>query len=243
MTGHYRWLEGDEKGRLTDRVRGWTDKQNAHTRSVLDRLPGRAAVETRLGALMRLGSISAPVMAGTRYFYRERRGDQKQSVLYVRERHDGAPRRLIDPNTLDSKAWSRSTGSVPGPGGQAVAFGISRAGDEKSTLHVLDVDSGQVAGRRDPRQDLPHPLDARRRRLLLQSTRRQQRRLLAPHRYHRIGRHRRQDPILVRQRGTKWARSRSSAATRAGWSSVATPAPPATTCGSSISTAGSAAAS
>ena len=49
----YRWLEGDNTdparmGRVTPEVAAWTDAQNAHTRAVLDALPGRAAIEDAL---------------------------------------------------------------------------------------------------------------------------------------------------------------------------------------------------
>src|SRR5262249_61760655 len=45
VTDDYRWLED-----ATDpAVRRWMRDQNRHTRAVLDRLPARAAVETRLG--------------------------------------------------------------------------------------------------------------------------------------------------------------------------------------------------
>ncbi len=53
----YRWLEdGDAPA-----VARWTDAQNAATRKALDHLPGRAALEERLGHLYAIGSLGAPV--------------------------------------------------------------------------------------------------------------------------------------------------------------------------------------
>jgi hypothetical protein len=53
LVDNYRWLEGDNsdpgnQGKVTPEVAGWTDAQNSYTRSVLDNLPGRKALEDRL---------------------------------------------------------------------------------------------------------------------------------------------------------------------------------------------------
>ncbi len=63
----YRWLEPLES--KSERVRTWTDEQLAYTRSVLDTIPGRERLEARLTELMQLPAVSAPHMAGDRYFY------------------------------------------------------------------------------------------------------------------------------------------------------------------------------
>ncbi len=49
----YRWLEGDNSdpanmGKVNDEVSAWTDAQNAHTRNLLDNLPGRKTMEDTL---------------------------------------------------------------------------------------------------------------------------------------------------------------------------------------------------
>jgi prolyl oligopeptidase len=138
----YRWLEGDDKGETTPEVVSWTEAQNAYTRSVLDNLPGRAELESRLRELMKVGSVSAPSMRGNRYFYSKREGNQNQSIHYVREGHDGEPRVLIDPNTLDSQGLVTVSWTEASHDGALLAFGMFRAGDENSTLYVLDVESG-----------------------------------------------------------------------------------------------------
>ena len=66
----YRWLEGDnsnpdDQGKVTPEVAGWTDSQNGYTRSVLDALPQRQALEQRLRPLMEVGSVSRPIVRGT----------------------------------------------------------------------------------------------------------------------------------------------------------------------------------
>src|SRR5450759_1745336 len=88
ITDPYRWLEGDAKGAVTPEVTAWTDAQNAYTRSVVDNLPGRKAVEKRLRELMEVGLVSLPQMAVNRYFYSKREGSENQAKVYVREGFD-----------------------------------------------------------------------------------------------------------------------------------------------------------
>jgi prolyl oligopeptidase len=139
----YRWLEGDGKGVVTPEVTAWTDAQLAYTRQVLDNLPGRQGVESRLRELMEVGSISAPRMRGNRYFYSRREGTENQARIFVREGHAGTPRLLLDPNTLDAKGLVTISWTEPDPAGKLLAFGMYRAGDENSTLYILEVDSGR----------------------------------------------------------------------------------------------------
>ena len=102
----YRWLEGDNSdpenmGQPTEATTQWTERQNAHTRKVLDGLPGRAALETRLRELMEVPRISLPGMYGDRYFYSRQEGGQPQAVRYVRTGIHGKDRVLLDPQQID----------------------------------------------------------------------------------------------------------------------------------------------
>ncbi|HEV2295386.1 MAG TPA: prolyl oligopeptidase family serine peptidase [Tepidisphaeraceae bacterium] len=143
ITDPFRWLEGDAKGNATDEVARWTDAHNARTRAVLDGLPRRAAIESRLRELMEITSVSAPKMARNRYFHTKRQGKQNQPVLYVRDGHNGPSRVLIDPNTLDQDWLVTLAWSEPSHDGTLLAFGTYRAGDENTVCHVLDVDTGR----------------------------------------------------------------------------------------------------
>jgi prolyl oligopeptidase len=145
----YRWLEGDlsnpaEAGRVTPEVAAWTDTQNAYTRDLLDRLPGRAELERALTPLMQVGAVSAPIMRGRRYFFAKREGDQNQPIIYWREGHDGADRVLIDPAAIDATGLTTVEWISPSPDGALLAYGTSRSGDENTTLRLLDVDTLQV---------------------------------------------------------------------------------------------------
>jgi len=148
----YRWLEGSaapdlrapeaDLDELDRRVDAWTDAQNAHTRAVLDRLPGRERLEARLRELLGAGEIGSPSLRGERAFFLRREGEQAQAVLHVRAAAGGPARPLVDPNALDPEGLTSLGWYEPGPGGDLVAFGLFRAGDENTTLYLIDVERG-----------------------------------------------------------------------------------------------------
>ena len=146
----YRWLEGSaapelggkKDAELDARVSAWTDAQNAYTRSVLDALPGRKALEERLRPLMEVGTVSAPSMRRDRYFFSKRDGKQAQPVYFVQTGAKGTPKVLLDANSLDAAGLTAPSFLVPKHDGTLAAFGLYYAGDENTTLYVLDVDTG-----------------------------------------------------------------------------------------------------
>jgi prolyl oligopeptidase len=200
ITDPYRWLEGDARGGITPEVSAWTDLQNAHTREVLDGLPGRAALEKRLRELMEVPVISAPAMHGSRYFYSRREGGQPQALRYVRESLDGRDRVLLDPQAIDPTGLTTVAWTAPSNDGRLMAFGLYRSGDENSVLYVMDVDSGdwlaeEIPGKVELMRWLPDGSGFYYRRL---------EDLDDPYSYtvklHRLGTHHRQDKVLFRQR-------------------------------------------
>tara|TARA_R110002072_G_scaffold42064_21_gene118865 strand:- start:127395 stop:129569 length:2175 start_codon:yes stop_codon:yes gene_type:complete len=148
VTDNYRWLEGDNSdpsnmGLVNDEVGAWTDAQNSYTRSVLDNLPGRKALEERLRELMEVPGIGAPSVYGNRYFYSKREGAQPQSVRYVRDGLDGDDRVLLDPRAIDPSGLTTVSWTAPNKDGSLMAFGMYKSGDENSTLYLMDVESGE----------------------------------------------------------------------------------------------------
>lgn len=139
----YRWLEDGE----STETAAWVEAQDRQTRSVLDALPARTLLRRRLERLLRTTSVSSPRLAGEVIFTRERGGQGDQTRLVVRSATDAgvAARTLIDPGAGgdDTVAldWFH-----PSPDGALVAYGTSTAGDERSTLHVLEVATGAHLG-------------------------------------------------------------------------------------------------
>jgi prolyl oligopeptidase len=142
----YRWLEGAGPD-----VRRWVDAQNARTDHALRSLPARAAVHLALSRLLRAGSSFAPRVAGRRLFTLERWGAHDQAVLVVRPADAaGRARTLLDPAALEGDSTAAVDWYHPSPDGGLVAFGTSTGGDERSTLGVLDVASGELLADRIP---------------------------------------------------------------------------------------------
>ncbi|MDP9364351.1 MAG: prolyl oligopeptidase family serine peptidase, partial [Chloroflexota bacterium] len=136
----YRWLEdGDDK-----ETRAWTAAQNARTEALLGAVPGRAALETRLRDLLRVGTVGTPRVRGGRFFYQKREGEQNQPILYARDGVEGEERVVVDPNALDAAGLAALDWWEPSPDGRLVAHGVSRDGNEWSTLRVAEAETGRL---------------------------------------------------------------------------------------------------
>src|SRR6266850_3919609 len=142
----YRWLETTD----SQRTQTWTAAQNARTRAVLDALPQREHFATRLRELLGVGLLDTPHPISGRIFHTRRSGTQRQSILYVRDRVDGSDRALVDPNRLDAAALVTIDWYYPSHDARYVAYGLSRGGDEMSTLHVMEVGTGRELPERIP---------------------------------------------------------------------------------------------
>lgn len=140
---HFRWLEGDENGAITAEVIDWTEKQNAFTRSIMDKLPGRKALEARIKPLLETGAFSLPTMAGERVFYFRRSGTQNQPVNYYTDKIFAEEKVLVDPNQLDPEGLTAVAWLAPSQDGSLVAYGQYKSGDENYCLHIKDLNNGR----------------------------------------------------------------------------------------------------
>jgi prolyl oligopeptidase len=136
----YRALEEDGPT-----ARAWIDAHNERTRDALaaSHSPETAA---RLKELLSIGYIDSVALGGERVFVTKREGDREQAALYLLGAAGAAPELLIDPLQWGERAaldWS-----YPSPDGRYVAFGVSANGDERSVLHVLDVDARKLSDER-----------------------------------------------------------------------------------------------
>ena len=136
----FRWLEPLES--QSEEVKAWTDLQNQRTRTALDAHPKRQMVEDRIEALYRVDSIGLPTVRGELHFNLERRGDAKQASLMRRKGAEGEAEVILDPASLDNDGLTAIDWFAPDATGKHIAFGLSRAGDEMSILHILNAESG-----------------------------------------------------------------------------------------------------
>ncbi|HEX6423895.1 MAG TPA: prolyl oligopeptidase family serine peptidase [Acidimicrobiales bacterium] len=138
----YRWLEDAD----APDTRTWVEAANDRTRRALDAHPGRAALVERYRTLFTAGSAGAPSIRGGRLFSIDRWGDLEQAVLVVRDVHGErrpAARTLIDPHDVTGDPTAALDWYAPSVDGRRVAFGISTGGDERSTLGIVEVATGE----------------------------------------------------------------------------------------------------
>ncbi len=137
----YRWLEADV--RQSPEVQAWVDAQSKFTEAYLAEIPERTRIQRRLTELWDYPKYSAPSEAGGRYFFRQNNGLQNQAVLYVADRLDAEPRVLLDPNSWSADGTVALSAAVPSRDGNLLAYTVSDAGSDWTTLRVLDVSTGQ----------------------------------------------------------------------------------------------------
>ncbi len=138
----YRWLENDVREDL--RVRDWVTAQNRVTHQFLSGLPARQAFRDRMTQLYDYERFTVPDRAGSHYFYTRNDGLQNQSVLYVRQGLEGAPRVLIDPNGWSSDGATALAEWDPSPDGSRLLYSIQDGGTDWRTVRVIDVASGRT---------------------------------------------------------------------------------------------------
>lgn len=137
----YRALESE-----SEITREWIERQTARTRDALASWsrPGQAE---QIRAVLAIGTISGGAIGGDVVVYSRRDPDREQPALYVQSLSrtgapQGEPRVLVDPQAYGERAaldWYQLS-----PRGRHLAFGISENGDERSTLRVVEVETGRV---------------------------------------------------------------------------------------------------
>ncbi|GAA3447902.1 prolyl oligopeptidase family serine peptidase [Planomonospora venezuelensis] len=130
----YRWLEDPE----SPESRRWLAAQDGLWRARAAALPGRDGWRARVAELTAVGTVTAPVWRGGRRFFLRRTAEQEHPVLYT-ACSDGAERALIDPAGLDPEGLTTLEAWQPAPDGRLLAYQLSRRGDERSELRVMDV--------------------------------------------------------------------------------------------------------
>ncbi len=160
VSDRYRWMENDKDPDWLPFLK----QQNAHTRAVLDKLPKRDVLLSRIQQLS--GDTTSPARvqkAGTRLFYQQRPAGANNFKLFVRDAGNkassaGKDRVLVDPTKLDTKTshysldwWQAS------PDGSKLVYGLSKDGSEDSVLYIMDVRTGATRTERIPNTQSAEP--------------------------------------------------------------------------------------
>jgi prolyl oligopeptidase len=134
----YRWLEDAS----SDETRAWVDAEDTLLRGYLDALPGREHLRQRLTQLLSPGLVTAPAWRRDRCFFMRRTAEQEHAVLLTID-PDGTERVLLDPIAIDPAGTTTLDAWQPDKEGRLLAYQISTGGTEESTLHVIDVATGE----------------------------------------------------------------------------------------------------
>ncbi len=140
----YRYMEDLKNPEVQSLMRA----QNDFARTMLDKIPGRAALATRINELSQAGVAitSVQLAAGRVFYFKLAPGDAKRK-LYVREGVGGLERLLVDPDKVGGLEEKLSIDwYVPAPDGRHVAYGTSPRGNEDSTLRIVEVGKGNDIG-------------------------------------------------------------------------------------------------
>lgn len=143
----YRWLEDQN----SPKTRAWIDAQDQYTDSLLEKIPGREAVEQRLSSLMKQDQITAPLVRHGRYFYMQRLATQDLFVIYLREGLNGASQALVDPHPMSADHSTSVSLETVSRDGKLMVYGVRLGGQDEVGLHFFDVDA-----RHDLPDILPH---------------------------------------------------------------------------------------
>ena len=136
----YRWLEDGESPEVAE----WVAQQNERTNKALVDRPDRGRWHERLVALLQLPVVGGTEVRGNRLIGFERPFGAEQAHLVLRSASDPSvePQTLLDPAEWSADGATAIDWAQASPSGRLVAYGVSEGGTERSTLKVLDVDSG-----------------------------------------------------------------------------------------------------
>ncbi|MCA9522734.1 MAG: S9 family peptidase [Myxococcales bacterium] len=149
----YRWLENEKD----PAVKGWIDKQQKRTESVLAQIPARKRIVAELKKLYDYTSDSSYFVRGTRYFFFRKEGLKNQPLLYLRDgSYTAKARLLLDPNTLSKDGTVAIQRVRVSPDGKLLAYAAAAKGSDWSEIRVLVIDGGALRSDRITRVRWPN---------------------------------------------------------------------------------------
>jgi len=137
----YRWLEDPDSDETAD----WVKRQNEFTAAYLDAVPDRPWFLDTMQQVMSQPRAGVPFKRAGHYFVSRNDGSQNQDVIYVASSLAellAGGRVLVDPNTFSTDGTSSLTSLTVSGNGELVAYGVSEAGSDWTTFHLLRLATG-----------------------------------------------------------------------------------------------------
>jgi prolyl oligopeptidase len=139
----YRYFENPKDPGLA----AYFKAQSTYTRTVLDALPGRAALAKRIAELDNAAeSVGSVEPVGGTYFFEKRPAGANTTRLYARAIAGGSERLVFDPDRFARSAKEHYSIDYysPSPDARYVAIGVSEGGSEETVLHIVDRRTGKL---------------------------------------------------------------------------------------------------
>jgi prolyl oligopeptidase len=151
VTEEYRWLED---GWSEDTV-AWTKAQQRLTGAYFGAVPWREELRARVERLLRAERTTYGSLASGRGMFfalKEQTPRQQPFLVALTDLDDlGTERIVVDPDAIDPSGETTIDWFVPSPDGSRVAVSLSQHGTEDGSLHVFDIQSGEVVD-----EPIPH---------------------------------------------------------------------------------------
>lgn len=138
----YRPLENDTAAATL----AWVEAQNQVTRGLLDAVPFRKGIHSRLTQLNNYAKTGlASKYPDKKYYWYANDGLRNQSVLYRADKPYAEDAEVfLDPNTLSTDGTVALTGVSMSPDGKYVAYTIARSGSDWTEIYVMDPVTGKL---------------------------------------------------------------------------------------------------
>lgn len=135
----YQWLEDYN----SIKVKNWIEEQNTYTEKILGSFPEGEVLAKRIQELS-ITSVRqySPILVNGKLFFQQFTPPQAQPVIAYKTWPNGKVKILIDPNK--DKEGTAISDYWPSPDGNYLAFGTALGGNEATTIHILDVISGNI---------------------------------------------------------------------------------------------------
>jgi prolyl oligopeptidase len=132
----YRWLEDRDLAETEE----WIQKQRQSCNAYFAECRALSAIRERVREHLDMDIVDQPARIGDRYFYRRRARAQEQGCIYVLDAITGAERLLVDP-TPEGSFVSVGVHRIS-PDGSLLAYERKIGGEDKKSIHIVDVSSG-----------------------------------------------------------------------------------------------------